>query len=83
MPRVTTIALSIYVLVGSATAMKAGDLPPNPTRTEPPPGLSEKARAVGGRAPDFTLPSSTGGTWSLGNALRRRAVVILFYRGHW
>jgi hypothetical protein len=71
------------LLAGCAPAMKAAGYPPNPRRTEPPPRLSEKALAVGSRAPGFALPPSTGGTWSLGNALQRGPVVIVFYRGHW
>lgn len=77
------VLAATFLLVACATAMKAAGYPPNPTRAEPPAGLSEKALAIGSRAPAFSLPASTGVTWSLGNVLGDRPVVILFYRGHW
>ena len=38
---------------------------------------------VGQIAPDFTLPSSTGSTWTLSDAAAHRPQVVIFYRGHW
>jgi hypothetical protein len=75
--------LSASLLLGCAAATTGTGRPPNPTRLEPPPGVSERALAVDTRAPEFTLPMSTGGTWSLRNALRDGPVVLLFYRGDW
>ncbi|HYX91710.1 MAG TPA: hypothetical protein VE782_09110, partial [Myxococcaceae bacterium] len=75
--------LLTFVLSGCATVMKAAGYPPNPTRAEPPPGISSRALAVGSPAPEFSLPATTGGTWSLRNALREGPVIVLFYRGHW
>jgi hypothetical protein len=70
-------------ILACATAMRSAGHPPNPTREEPPPGLSTRALAVGSRAPEFTLPATTGGRWSLASAVRKGPVVVLFYRGHW
>ncbi len=38
--------------------------------------------AVGSEAPDFTLPSSAGGTVSLGQALDQGHVLLVFYPGN-
>jgi peroxiredoxin len=38
---------------------------------------------VGERAPDFTLPDSTGERRSLSQLARDRRQVLIFYRGHW
>ncbi len=56
----------------------AAVLPPHPTRESPPPGLEQRALAVGATAPVIALPDSTGGKWSL-----RGPAALVFYRGHW
>ena len=38
---------------------------------------------VGDMAPDFTLEDQRGNTITLAKARGRKAVVLLFYRGHW
>ena len=38
---------------------------------------------TGCRAPDFTLPDSTGTPRSLGSLVGARPLVLLFFRGHW
>jgi len=38
---------------------------------------------VGDRAPDFTLPTQKGAAWSLGEALSRGPVLLVFHRGTW
>ena len=38
---------------------------------------------VGRRAPDFTLPDSTGAPRSLGSLVAACPLVLLFFRGHW
>jgi len=35
------------------------------------------------RAPDFALPDSTGTERTLGELVRSRRHVVIFYRGHW
>ncbi len=39
--------------------------------------------AVGTTAPDFTLQSKDGGTVTLSRFRGKKAVVLVFYRGHW
>jgi len=36
----------------------------------------------GSMAPDFELPSATGGSLKL-SSLRGKTVILVFYRGHW
>ena len=38
---------------------------------------------VGDRAPDFTLPDSTGVPRSLAALVAGGPLVLLFFRGHW
>jgi peroxiredoxin Q/BCP len=38
---------------------------------------------VGDIAPEFTLPDQDGRTHTLAAERGRRAVVLIFYRGHW
>jgi peroxiredoxin len=44
---------------------------------------ADRAVRVGARAPDFTLPDTTGKDISLARLLREGAVVLSFYRGIW
>jgi peroxiredoxin len=46
-------------------------------------GLGRNAPNVGDAAPDFTLPSATGGSLRLQDQLARGPVVLAFYRGGW
>ena len=39
--------------------------------------------ATGDLAPDFTLTDQNGGKHSLSAQRGKRAVVLVFYRGHW
>ncbi len=39
--------------------------------------------AVGNRAPNFELPAVEGGQISLGELLKKSAVLLVFYRGGW
>ena len=41
------------------------------------------APAVGQRAPDFILPSASGGTRSLADVAGKKSVVLVFFRGVW
>ncbi len=47
------------------------------------PPLDTSRVAVGTVAPDFTLESKDGGTVTLSQFREKRAVVLVFYRGHW
>ena len=38
---------------------------------------------VGSKAPDFRLPTVEGGQLSLGELLKKSAVLLVFYRGGW
>ena len=46
-------------------------------------GIIEKARKIGDRAPDFTLPDATGELVRLADLLARGPVVVTFFRGTW
>lgn len=46
-------------------------------------GLVDHILKVGDQAPDFSLPSSLGGTFQLSDVLRLGPLVLAFYRGHW
>jgi len=46
-------------------------------------GIVERMPKVGVKAPDFALPSSSGGTFRLYERLKAGPVVLGFYRGHW
>ncbi len=39
--------------------------------------------SIGTRAPDFTLETKEGGSFSLSQLRTRKNVVLVFYRGHW
>jgi hypothetical protein len=81
-PRKLRRAVAVMVAVaGSVSA--AADLPPNPGRPTPPPGIEGRAVAVGTPAPSISLPATTGGTWTLAGAREAGPVVLVFYRGDW
>jgi hypothetical protein len=65
-PKQTSIVLVAGVLLLAALAHVAG------------PG-GAAALDVGEKAPDFTLPSTTGGTLSLGQFRGKKLVLIEFY----
>lgn len=46
-------------------------------------GVLERAKQVGAKAPDFTLPNAAGGEVSLYRLLEAGPVVITWYRGGW
>ncbi len=46
-------------------------------------GIVERARKIGDRAPDFTLPDATGELVRLADLLGRGPVVVTFFRGTW
>lgn len=46
-------------------------------------GMVERAKKIGDRAPDFTLPDATGELVRLADLLARGPVVVTFYRGTW
>jgi hypothetical protein len=46
-------------------------------------GIAEKARKIGEKAPDFTLPNTSGELVKLADLLARGPVVVTFYRGTW
>lgn len=67
---------------GSGSGGKSA-FPPEARRAAPPGGLEQRALAAGAQAPDFTLPSSAGGTWTLSGRPEGSRAVLVFYRGHW
>jgi peroxiredoxin len=46
-------------------------------------GIAARALKVGAKAPDFSLPDSTGKVVSLSSLLARGPAVVTFYRGGW
>lgn len=46
-------------------------------------GIVDRLPKVGDRAPDFTLPDSTGQPVGLQGLVGRGPVVLSFYRGRW
>jgi len=46
-------------------------------------GIMERVLKPGTRAPQFTLPNAHGNTVSSAELLKRSALVVSFYRGHW
>lgn len=46
-------------------------------------GIAARALQVGAKAPDFSLPDSTGKVVSLSRLLARGPAVVTFYRGGW
>jgi hypothetical protein len=46
-------------------------------------GIAERTKKIGDRAPDFTLPNTSGELVHLAELLARGPVVVTFYRGVW
>src|SRR4051812_48890106 len=46
-------------------------------------GIAERAKRVGDRAPDVTLPDAFGRPVRLSDAWRKGPLVVIFYRGGW
>ena len=71
---VTTLGLAICVFFGIFTIVLSRQLP-----------ASTAAPQIGQKAPDFTLPDSTGHSVSLSQleATSPRGVLLIFYRGYW
>jgi hypothetical protein len=55
--------------------------PPSLPRASATAWAAEAAAGIGEPAPDFSLPSATGGEVSLGIFRAKRAVVLVFYMG--
>ncbi len=84
--RMHRVALAVFEVACAVTAGAADrppNLPPNPGRPTPPPGIESRAVAVGAPAPAISLPATTGGTWALASARDAVPVVLVFYRGDW
>jgi peroxiredoxin len=91
--RATLAGLALLV-VGAAgcaapaagTAPAAGPIPA-PTNNEtnvPQIGVTNNdGLDVGAAAPDFSLPTADGGSFSLASARAEGPVVLVFFRGHW
>jgi hypothetical protein len=47
------------------------------------PGVDLDRVQVGQQAPDFTVASLAGPTWTLSSFRGAKNVILVFYRGHW
>jgi hypothetical protein len=81
--RVALAVLGVACAVSVGAADRPPNLPPNPGRSTPPPGIEARAVAVGAPAPAISLASTSGGTWTLARARDAGPVVLVFYRGDW
>ncbi|MBE2248191.1 MAG: hypothetical protein IAE78_01500 [Myxococcus sp.] len=75
----TRLAMGLVLVVGCASVMKSVELPPNPRRKTPPPGVEATALAVGARVPAVSVTMSDGTT----APLTGRPTALLLYRGSW
>ena len=67
------LRLALFLLAISSWAQRVPGLP----------GPTDLNRVVPGvTAPDFELPSATGGSVKL-SSLRGKTIILVFYRGHW
>lgn len=79
MKRIPILLLSLLALSAGATA--AQQLGPKDGAGLPPTDL-ERIK-LGDTAPDFSLKSKDGEVVTLSSFRGRKAVVLVFYRGHW
>ena len=80
----TRSVLVAAMLVAAAPPMPAQQRPVlGPVDSAGLPPLDTGRVAVGTPAPDFTLESKDGGTVTLSQFRGKKAMVLVFYRGHW
>jgi hypothetical protein len=89
------VLAAVLALAAACTSRKSGGAadaaavdanprkPKHARRPTAPPGIEARAIAVGAQAPAVSLPSTTGGTFTLSEALARGPAVLVFYRGDW
>lgn len=77
------ISAVMFVTGGCGFVYGVFGYPPEPLRAEAPSGIDKTALKVGIDAPFFTLESSLGGRVSLGDVVKDKRAVLVFYRGHW
>ena len=81
---VRRLAVAVVLLVVATFAfMRTHGIPLHATRHTPPPGIADRALAVGAAAPDVTLTTHAGAPWRLHDHLAPGGAVLVFYRGHW
>ena len=81
--RRTILAALPLVLTGCGFFYGLAGYPPEPLRKEAPNAIESTAIKVGADAPFFTLDASTGQRIALGDVVKDKPAVLLFYRGHW
>lgn len=69
--------------VGLGLAVVAGVLTPRPTAAEETAPARVERIAVGQEAPDFTLTSSDGKTYSPSTLRGEKNLLMIFFRGTW
>jgi hypothetical protein len=78
----SVVAGVVLLAVGCVAVERVARMPVGASRKTPPPGIGERAPAVGARAPDLTL-ASTQGEVALSARLADGPAVLVFYRGDW
>jgi hypothetical protein len=81
--RIVLAVIGAACAVAAIAADRLPNVPPNPGRPTPPPGIESRAVSVGVPAPPISLPATTGGTWTLASARETGPAVLVFYRGDW
>ena len=81
LPRFAAATAVVLCLAARAVAQVPPKLGPVDGADLPP--IDTGRVAVGTIAPDFRLESKDGGTVTLSQFRGKKAVVLVFYRGHW
>jgi cytochrome oxidase Cu insertion factor (SCO1/SenC/PrrC family) len=83
-PRQASLCLMLCLGAPLASpAQHAAPAKPGPQAAAQLPAADPERVRVGSTAPDFTLPDENSKPVTLSDYRGRKAVVLVFYRGHW